>query len=91
MARNYHPWSFLGGRLPKEKLLANVIIKANPQGCMDEDKMSEWLRKVYVKRLDGFFHKSPSLLICDSMHTHLADTVKSQVKQTNSELSIIPD
>lgn len=76
--------------LPKEKFPAGVIIKANPKGWMDEEKMSEWLREVYVKRPDGFFHKSPSLLICDSMRTHLTDTVKTQVKQTNSELAIIP-
>ncbi|KAA8589182.1 hypothetical protein FQN60_010527, partial [Etheostoma spectabile] len=57
---------------------------------MDEEKMSEWLREIYVKRPDGFFHKSPSLLICDSMRAHLTDAVKNQVKQTNSGLDIIP-
>lgn len=46
-----------------------------------------WLREVYVKRPDVFFHKSPCLLICNSMRTN---TVKTQVKQTNSELEIIP-
>ncbi|KAJ8280487.1 hypothetical protein GJAV_G00055280 [Gymnothorax javanicus] len=75
---------------PKEKFPADVIIKANPKGWMDEEKMSEWLREIYVKRPDGFFHKSPSLLICDSMRAHLTDDVKNQVKQTNSELAIIP-
>lgn len=76
--------------LPKEKFPAGVIIKANPKGWMDEEKMSEWLREIYVKRPDGFFHKSPSLLICDSMRAHLTDAVKNKVKQTNSELAIIP-
>ena len=41
--------------------------------------MSDWLRKVYVKRRDGFFHKSPSLLIYDSMRTHLTDAVNAKV------------
>ncbi|KAF4093698.1 hypothetical protein AMELA_G00004910 [Ameiurus melas] len=76
--------------LPREKFPAGVIIKANPKGWMDEEKMSEWLREVYVRRPDGFSHKSPSLLICDSIRAHLTDTVKTQVKQTNSELAIIP-
>lgn len=44
-----------------------------------------------VMRTHDFFHKSPSLLICDSMHAHLTDTVKNQVKQTNLELAIILD
>lgn len=52
--------------LPKEKFPARVIVKANQKGWMDEKKMREWLREVYVKRPDVFFHVSPSLLICDS-------------------------
>ena len=76
--------------LPKEKFPARVIVKANQKGWMDEEKISEWLREVYVKRPDVFFHASPSLLICDSMRAHLTATVKNQVKKTNSELAIIP-
>ena len=52
--------------------------------------MSDWLREVYVKRPDGFFHKSPSLLIYLSMRGHLTDAVKAKVKKTNSELAVIP-
>jgi len=74
--------------LPKEKFPAGVIIKANPKGWMDEEKTSQWLREIYVKRPDGFFHISLSLLI--SMLAHLTDAVKNKVKQTNSELAIIP-
>lgn len=76
--------------LPKEKFPAGVIIKANEKGWMDEEKMREWLREVYVERPDGFFHASPSLLICDSMRAHLTAAVKHQVKQMNSELAVIP-
>lgn len=76
--------------LPKEKFPAGVIVKANSKGWMDEEKMSEWLREVYVKRPDGFFHKSPSLLIYDSMRANLTEAVQTQVKQTNSELAVIP-
>mgnify|MGYP003530257762 FL=1 len=76
--------------LPKEKFPAGVILKANPKGWMDEEKMSEWLREVYIMRPDGFFHQYPSLLICDSMRAHLTDTVKVQVEATNSVLAIIP-
>ena len=57
--------------LPKEKFLVCFIIKANPKGLMNEEKMSECLREVYIKRLDGLFYKSPSLLICDSLHAYL--------------------
>lgn len=43
--------------------------------------MREWLREVYVKRPDGFFHKSVSLLICNSMCTHITTTVKSEAHE----------
>ena len=76
--------------LPKDNFPVGVIIKANPKGWMDEEMMSDWLREVYVKRPDGFFHTSLSLLIYDSMRAHLTNAVKAQVKKTNSELAIIP-
>ena len=75
--------------LPKEKCLVSVIIKANPKGWMDKEMMSDWLREVYIKRPDGFFHTSSSLLLYDSMRAHLTDIVKAQVKKTNSDLAII--
>lgn len=76
--------------LPKETFPAGVIIKANEKGWMDEDMMKEWLRQVYVRRPGGFFHTSPSLLICDSMRAHLTDDVKQKVKQMNATLAVIP-
>ncbi|XP_077453569.1 NEDD8-activating enzyme E1 catalytic subunit isoform X3 [Stigmatopora argus] len=76
--------------LPKEKFPAGVIVKVNPKGWMDEEKMRDWLRDVYVKRPDGFFHGSPSVLICDSMRAHLTATVKNQIMKRNSELAVIP-
>ena len=76
--------------LPKENFPAGVVIKVNPKGWMDEEKMSEWLREIYVKRPGGFFHTAPSLLIYDSMRAHFTDVVKKQVKQTNSVLAVIP-
>ena len=57
---------------------------------MDEEMMSDWLQEVYVRRPDGFFNKSPSLLIYDSMRAHLTDAVKAKVKKINSELAVIP-
>uniref|UniRef100_A0A3P8P7R4 HTH CENPB-type domain-containing protein n=1 Tax=Astatotilapia calliptera TaxID=8154 RepID=A0A3P8P7R4_ASTCA len=76
--------------LPKEKFPAGIIIKANEKGWMDEEMMKEWLREVYERRLGGFFHASPSLLICDSMRAHLTADVKKLVKQMNCELAVIP-
>ena len=76
--------------LPKENFPVGVVIKVNPKGWMDEEKMSEWLREIYVKRPGGFFHTVPSLLIFDSMRAHFTDVVKKQVKQTNSVLAVIP-
>ena len=47
--------------LPKQNFPAGVVIKVNPKGWMDEEKMSEWLREIYVKRPGRFFHTAPSI------------------------------
>ena len=65
-------------------------IKANEKGWMDEEMIKEWLRQVNVRRPGGFFHASPSLLICDSMHAHLTADVKNKVKQMKAVLAVIP-
>jgi len=76
--------------LPKGTFPVGIIVKVNPKGWMGEEKMSEWLREIYARRPDGFFHTSPALLIYDSMCAHLTETVKSQVKKTNSKLTVTP-
>lgn len=76
--------------VPKENFPAGVAIKANSKGWMNEEKMSEWLREIYIKRPGGFLHAGPSLLICDSLRSHITDGVKKQVKHTNSVLAVIP-
>ena len=44
-----------------------------------------------MKRPDGFFHKSPSLLIYDPMLANVTDAVEAEAKKTNSELAVVPD
>lgn len=76
--------------LPKEKFPVGIVVKVNPKGWMDEEKMCEWLREIYIMRPDGFFHTSPGLLVYDSMCAHLTENVKNKVKRVNSDLAIIP-
>lgn len=57
---------------------------------MHEEKMSEWLREIYTKRPGGIFHTALFLLIYNSMHAHITNGVKNQVKRTNSLLAVIP-
>lgn len=42
--------------VPKENFPAGVAVKANSKGWMNEEKMSEWLREIHVRRPGGFFH-----------------------------------
>ena len=52
--------------------------------------MKEWLREVNVRRPGVFFfHSSPSLLICDSVHAHLTADVKNMGKHMNAVLAVI--
>ena len=75
--------------LPKEKFLAELIVKVDPKSYLDEKKVWVWLKQVYVKRLGGFSHLSLSLLIYNFMYACIAIAIKDQVKQTNFELAVI--
>ena len=76
--------------LPKGKFPDGVVVKANEKGWMDEDLMRAWISEVFIKRPGGFFHTLSLMLICDPMHAHLTETVKSLVRRANTGLTVIP-
>uniref|UniRef100_A0A3B3CPS1 HTH CENPB-type domain-containing protein n=1 Tax=Oryzias melastigma TaxID=30732 RepID=A0A3B3CPS1_ORYME len=76
--------------LPKDPFPAGVVVRANQRGRMDEEDMRAWLREVYLQRPNGYFHASPSLLICDATHAHLTATAVNQAELPDSELVVVP-
>ena len=75
--------------IPKEKFPAGVVVHCHPKGWMDEEGLKIWVQKVWKARPGGLLRKK-SLLIWDSFRAHLVDSVKRAVKETNTDIAVIP-
>ena len=76
--------------MPKDKFPAGIVVHVNPKGWMDESTMKKWLAECFAKRPGGFFRRSKTLLIFDSMRAHITEGVKQAIKSTNAILAVIP-
>ena len=56
---------------------------------MDADHMKLWIQKVWSSQPGGLLRKK-SLLVWDSFRAHLADPVKRALRQTNTDVAVIP-
>ena len=75
--------------LPKENFPPGVLVHCHPKGWMDETGMKLWVEKVWRSRRGGLLRKK-SLLVWDSFQAHLVDSVKQVVRQTNTDIAVIP-
>ncbi|KAM7289069.1 uncharacterized protein ISCGN_029206 [Ixodes scapularis] len=77
--------------LPKgEKFPKNVVIRCQDKGWMDESLVLDWIKSVCCRRpraLLGF----PSMLALDTFQCHLADSVKRLLRDSRTELVVIPE
>ena len=74
---------------PKEKFPPGVVVHHHHKGWMDEDGMKLWIEKVWRSRPGGLLRKR-SLLVWDSFRAHLVDPVKQALRQTNTDIAVIP-
>ena len=74
---------------PKEKFPPGVVVHHHPKGWMDADGMKLWIQKVWSSRPGGLLRKK-SLLVWDAFRAHLADPVKRALRQTNTDIVVIP-
>ena len=56
---------------------------------MDQAGMNLWVEKVWRSQPGGLLRKK-SLLIWDSFQAHRVDSVKRAVRQTNTDIAVIP-
>ena len=75
--------------MPKEKFPPGVVVHCHEKGWMDEAGLKIWIEKVWKSRPGGLLRKK-SLLIWDSFRAHLVDSVKRVVKETNTDIAVIP-
>lgn len=62
----------------------------NKKGLMDQDMMSAWLTKCYIKRPDIFFKTRSALLVIDSRRAHTTPQSKDKIEAFNAILVMIP-
>ena len=75
--------------IPKEKFPAGVVVHCHPKGWMDEEGLKIWVQKVWKAQPGGLLRKK-SLLIWYLFRAHLVDSVKRAVKETNTDIAVIP-
>lgn len=76
--------------LPKgEKFPKNVVIRCQDKGWMDESLVLDWIKSVWCRR-PGALLGFPSMLVLDAFRCHLADSVKRLLRDSRTELVVIP-
>src|SRR6266511_4414709 len=75
-------------KVPKGKFPSDVIVHANPTGCMNENEMLYLIENVCVKR--ARLSNPQSLLVLDSFSAHIFDSVKRRFGEKNTNIAIIP-
>ena len=70
--------------LPKENFPPGVLLRCHLKGWMDEAGMKLWVEKIWRSS------KKKRLLVWDSFQAHLVDSVKQAVRQTNTDIAVIP-
>ena len=75
--------------MPKEKFSPVIMVHVHPMRWLDEDGMKIWIEKVWRAQPGGLM-KARTLLVLDSFSGHLADDVKTRLKEENTDMAIIP-
>lgn len=75
--------------IPKENFPPGVLNHCHLKRWMDEAGMKLWIEKVWRSQPGGPLIKK-SLLVWDLFRAHLVDPVKWAVRQTNTDITVIP-
>lgn len=65
-----------------------IHVRAQVKGWMDEKLVKDWLRTVW-SQVGGLLRKR-NLLVWDSFRAHLCQNVKSVLKESNTDVAVIP-
>lgn len=76
--------------LPKnEKFPRSVIVRCQDKGWMDETLVLDWVKSVWCRR-PGALLSFPSILVLDAFRCHLVESVKRLLRESGTELIVIP-
>jgi hypothetical protein len=76
-------------KIPREEFLEGVVIRANPEGWMNEGEMIWWVENIWTKRSQQGSNPR-SLLVLDSFTAHKTNAVKNRLYEKKTNLAVIP-
>lgn len=75
--------------IPKELFPRDVIVRCQEKGWMDTALMLDWVKTVWCRRPGALLHPA-SILVLDSFRGHLTPEVKKLMRETKTQLAVIP-
>ncbi|GBC09173.1 hypothetical protein RclHR1_08660004 [Rhizophagus clarus] len=72
----------------KEKFPNSIYISANEKGWVNKQEILWWVENMWT--LKNWFGNSRSMLILDSFHGYIVDSVKNQLVKKNTNMAMIP-
>ena len=76
--------------VPKEMFPNGMVIHAHPKGWIDEKGMNISMKKVWKYRPGGLL-RTRSLMVWDSFHCHLMESVKRKMQKEHcTDIAVIP-
>ncbi|CAG8657899.1 8691_t:CDS:2, partial [Paraglomus occultum] len=76
--------------IPHEEFPMGINVRVNEKGWCNETEMLWWINNVWSKRLTNQYESSRSLLVLNSFHGHLVNSVKQQFVSKKTDLAVIP-
>ena len=77
-------------KIPREEFPEGVVIRANSEEWINEEKMIWWIENIWTK-YSRRGSNPKSLLVIDSFSGHKTDTVKKWFREKKTDLAVIPD
>lgn len=76
-------------RVPAEQFPDGIFVRAQDNGWMTDELVRDWLACVWEKR-PGANLDTRSLLVLDSFRGHLTESVRQQLRASDTDLAVIP-
>ena len=75
---------------PREEFPNGVFIRTNEKGWVNEEEMIWWIENIWSKRSSDQLLNPRSLLVLDSFHGHLVNSVKERLNEVHTNMAVIP-
>ncbi len=75
----------------KKEFFNSVFIRINEKGWINKEEMIWWINNIWSKRSFDQLSNLRSLLILNSFHEHLINSVKEKLNEVYTNITVIPE